>query len=60
MQEHSTISSNTNLALCGQGLLKLTGDGDSIKSQRLLLSEFYNITVSAYLLLQITEDLSCF
>lgn len=48
MQEHSVISSNTNLALYGQGLLKLTGDGDCIKSQRLLLSQFYNITVRVY------------
>lgn len=56
LREHSTISSNTNLALYGQGLLKLTGDGDSIKSQRLLLSEFYNITVGPGSLLQAPLD----
>lgn len=39
------ISSNSNLALYGQGLLKLTGQGDAIKGQRLSLSLFYNITV---------------
>lgn len=49
VQEHSVISSNTNLALYGQGLLKLTGDGDVIRSQRLLLSQFYNITVRTIL-----------
>lgn len=40
------ICSNANLGLYGQGLLKLTGPGDVIKSQRLSLSLFYNITVS--------------
>lgn len=44
-QENSVISSNTNLAVYGQGLLKLTGYGDAIKAQRLLLALFYNITV---------------
>ena len=44
-QEKSVISSNTNLAVYGQGLLKLTGHGDAIKAQRLLLALFYNITV---------------
>lgn len=44
-QENSVISSNTNLAVYGQGLLKLTGHGDAIKAQRLSLSLFYNITV---------------
>lgn len=39
------ICSNANLALYGQGLLKLTGEGDAIKGQRLSLSLFYNITV---------------
>lgn len=46
MQQNSVISSNANLGLYGQGLLKLTGDGDAIKGQRLSLSLFYNITVS--------------
>ncbi|KNA21809.1 hypothetical protein SOVF_039820 [Spinacia oleracea] len=56
LREHSVISSNTNLALYGQGLLKLTGDGDCIKSQRLLLSQFYNITLGRGSLLQAPLD----
>ncbi|KAK9716251.1 hypothetical protein RND81_06G221200 [Saponaria officinalis] len=56
LREHSIISSNTNLALFGQGLLKLTGNGDSIKSQRLLLSQFYNITLGPGSLLQAPLD----
>lgn len=49
LQQNSVISSNTNLGLYGQGLLQLTGDGDTIKGQRLSLSLFYNITVSNYI-----------
>ncbi|TMW90916.1 hypothetical protein EJD97_015047 [Solanum chilense] len=52
----SVISSNANLALYGQGLLKLTGDGDSIIGQRLSLSLFYNITVGPGSLLQAPLD----
>lgn len=48
-QQNSVISSNTNLALYGQGLLQLTGDGDAIKGERLSLSLFYNVTVRNYL-----------
>jgi hypothetical protein len=48
LQQRSVISSNTNLGLYGQGLLQLTGDGDAIKSQRLSLSLFYNVTVSNF------------
>uniref|UniRef100_A0A803L5S1 DUF8003 domain-containing protein n=1 Tax=Chenopodium quinoa TaxID=63459 RepID=A0A803L5S1_CHEQI len=56
LREHSVISSNTNLALFGQGLLKLTGHGDLIKSQRLFLSQFYNITLGRGSLLQAPLD----
>ncbi|XP_074269772.1 uncharacterized protein LOC141592825 [Silene latifolia] len=56
LREHSVISSNTNLGLYGQGLLKLSGNGDSIKSQRLLLSQFYNITLGPGSLLQAPLD----
>uniref|UniRef100_A0A803LU97 DUF8003 domain-containing protein n=1 Tax=Chenopodium quinoa TaxID=63459 RepID=A0A803LU97_CHEQI len=56
LREHSVISSNTNLALFGQGLLKLTGHGDLIKSQRLLLSQFYNITLGRGSLVQAPLD----
>lgn len=46
LQHYSVISSNANLGVYGQGLLKLSGHGDTIKGQRLSLSLFYNITVS--------------
>lgn len=49
LQQNSVISSNTNLGIYGQGLLRLTGQGDAIIGQRLSLSLFYNITVSASL-----------
>ncbi|XP_047174701.1 uncharacterized protein LOC124842286 isoform X2 [Vigna umbellata] len=49
LRQNSVISSNTNLALYGQGLLQLTGEGDAIKGERLSLSLFYNVTVSNYL-----------
>lgn len=44
-QGNSVVSSNSNLAVYGQGLLSLTGQGDVIKAQRLSLSLFYNVTV---------------
>ncbi|KAH6818003.1 MraZ [Perilla frutescens var. frutescens] len=56
LKDNSVISSNTNLALYGQGLLKLTGQGDAIKGQRLSLSLFYNITVGPGSLLQAPWD----
>lgn len=56
LTENSVISSNTNLAVYGQGLLKLTGHGDAIKAQRLSLSLFYNITVGPGSLLQAPLD----
>lgn len=46
LQAGSVLGSNANLGLYGQGLLKLTGHGDTIRGQRLSLSLFYNITVS--------------
>nr|GMD96105.1 Fiber protein [Ipomoea batatas] len=52
----SVISSNANLAVYGQGFLELTGNGDAIKSQRLSLSLFYNITVGPGSLLQAPLD----
>ncbi|KAG8374639.1 hypothetical protein BUALT_Bualt10G0016900 [Buddleja alternifolia] len=45
LKDNSVISSNANLALYGQGHLRLTGQGDAIKGQRLSLSLFYNITL---------------
>ncbi|KAI4315173.1 hypothetical protein L6164_028014 [Bauhinia variegata] len=56
LRQNSVISSNTNLGLYGQGLLKLTGHGDAIKAQRLSLSLFYNITVGPGSLLQAPLD----
>ncbi|KAK2999010.1 hypothetical protein RJ639_024507 [Escallonia herrerae] len=56
LRHNSVISSNTNLAAYGQGLLKLTGQGDAIKGQRLSLSLFYNITVGPGSLLQAPLD----
>ncbi|KAL1531208.1 hypothetical protein AAHA92_33913 [Salvia divinorum] len=56
LKDYSLICSNANLALYGQGLLKLTGVGDTIKGQRLSLSLFYNITVGPGSLLQAPLD----
>lgn len=56
LNHNSIIGSNTNLAVYGQGLLKLTGHGDAIKGQRLSLSLFYNITVGPGAILQAPLD----
>lgn len=47
IQESSTIHSNANLGVHGQGLLNLSGTGDCIEAQRLVLSLFYRVNVSA-------------
>lgn len=44
-QESSVIHSNANLGVHGQGLLNLSGPGDLIEAQRLILSLFYSINV---------------
>lgn len=49
-QESSVIHSNANLGVHGQGFLNLSGPGDIIESQRLILSLFFSINVSWYLL----------
>ncbi|GAB4837156.1 hypothetical protein Ancab_002067 [Ancistrocladus abbreviatus] len=41
----SSIHSNANLGVHGQGLLNLSGPGDMIEAQRLVLSLFYSIHV---------------
>lgn len=46
LQESSVIHSNANLGVHGQGLLNLSGPGDLIEAQRLVLSLFYSIHVS--------------
>ncbi|KAJ0970737.1 hypothetical protein J5N97_018696 [Dioscorea zingiberensis] len=52
LRQNSVIFSNADLGVSGQGLLRLTGDGDAIKAQRLFLSLFYNIEVGPGSLLQ--------
>lgn len=41
----STIRSNANLGVHGQGLLQLQGPGDSIMAQRLFVSLFFNVII---------------
>jgi len=45
-QQGSVIESSANLGIHGQGLLKLSGPGDSLRAQRLFLSLFYTVHVS--------------
>ncbi|WOL09055.1 hypothetical protein Cni_G17808 [Canna indica] len=45
LKESSVIHSNANLGVHGQGLLNLSGPGDVIEAQRLILSLFYSIHV---------------
>ncbi|KAJ3694104.1 hypothetical protein LUZ60_009584 [Juncus effusus] len=45
LKEGSVIHSNANLGVHGQGLLNLSGNGDMIEAQRLILSLFYSIQV---------------
>ncbi|KAK3009003.1 hypothetical protein RJ639_013595 [Escallonia herrerae] len=45
LKESSVIHSNANLGVRGQGLLNLSGPGNCIEAQRLVLSLFYSINV---------------
>ncbi|KAA3477507.1 1-aminocyclopropane-1-carboxylate deaminase [Gossypium australe] len=45
LKESSVVHSNANLGVRGQGLLNLSGPGDTIQAQRLVLSLFYSIHV---------------
>ncbi|MQM12790.1 hypothetical protein Taro_045709 [Colocasia esculenta] len=45
LKESSLIHSNANLGVHGQGRLNLSGSGDVIEAQRLILSLFYSIEV---------------
>ncbi|KAI0500676.1 hypothetical protein KFK09_018892 [Dendrobium nobile] len=56
LRQNSVISSNGDLGVYGQGLLKLSGSGDVIEAQRLFLSLFYNIEVGPGSLLQAPVD----
>ena len=44
-QESSVIHSNANLGVHGQGFLNLSGPGNLIQAQRLILSLFYSVKV---------------
>ena len=46
VQRGSTITSNSNLGIHGQGFFRLKGQGDMIIAQRLFVSLFYNVNVS--------------
>ena len=56
-QESSVIHSNANLGVHGQGFLNLTGPGNLIEAQHLILSLFYGINVS---LKFIVYNFACF
>lgn len=45
LRQSSIIHSNANLGVHGQGLLNLTGPGDCIEAQQLVLSLFYSINI---------------
>ncbi|KAG8491507.1 hypothetical protein CXB51_014870 [Gossypium anomalum] len=45
LRESSVIHSNANLGVHGQGFLNLSGPGDTIEAQRLILSLFFSIKV---------------
>ncbi|KAL8504009.1 hypothetical protein ACS0TY_022659 [Phlomoides rotata] len=45
LRESSLIHSNASLGVQGQGSLNLTGPGDAIEAQRLVLSLFYSINI---------------
>ncbi|KAK6912777.1 hypothetical protein RJ641_022378 [Dillenia turbinata] len=45
LKETSVIHSNANLGVHGQGSLNLSGPGDCIEAQRLVLSLFYSVYV---------------
>ncbi|KAI5062055.1 hypothetical protein GOP47_0022594 [Adiantum capillus-veneris] len=60
LQEGSTIGSNSNLGVHGQGFFHLKGQGDAIKAQRLFVSLFYNVNIGSKAVLQapLTEDIT--
>ncbi|EOY30581.1 Uncharacterized protein TCM_037740 isoform 2 [Theobroma cacao] len=47
LRESSVIQSNANLGVHGQGFLNLSGPGDMIEAQRLILSLFFSINVGS-------------
>ncbi|XP_057872729.1 uncharacterized protein LOC131078912 isoform X2 [Cryptomeria japonica] len=56
LREQSVITSNANLGVHGQGRLNLTGEGDTIRGQRLFLSLFYVIYVGVGSILKAPLD----
>ncbi|KAH7294748.1 hypothetical protein KP509_27G016400 [Ceratopteris richardii] len=58
LQDGSTISSNSNLGVHGQGFFQLKGQGDALKAQRLFVSLFYNVNIGPKAVLQapLTDD----
>ncbi|KAD0215463.1 hypothetical protein E3N88_44626 [Mikania micrantha] len=56
LRENSSINSNTDLAVYGQGLLRLSGYGDAIRAQRLSLSLFYNLIIGPGSMLEAPLD----
>ncbi|XP_012450452.1 uncharacterized protein LOC105773262 isoform X1 [Gossypium raimondii] len=52
LRESSVIHSNANLGVHGQGFLNLSGPGDTIEAQRLILSLFFSIKVGPGSILQ--------
>lgn len=52
-QGSSVIHSNANLGVHGQGFLNLSGPGNLIEAQRLILSLFYSVKVSLRFLMQL-------
>ena len=58
-QKFSIIHSNANLEVHGQGLLNLSGPGDRIEAQRLVLALFYSIHVSFCLCLYVLTKSWC-
>eukprot|EP00252_Welwitschia_mirabilis_P022571 TRINITY_DN6140_c0_g1_i3.p1 TRINITY_DN6140_c0_g1~~TRINITY_DN6140_c0_g1_i3.p1 ORF type:complete len:813 (-),score=122.56 TRINITY_DN6140_c0_g1_i3:40-2478(-) len=52
LKEGSSIISNSNLAVHGQGVLKLAGSGDNIKAERLFVSLFYDVFIGSGSILQ--------
>ncbi|KAF4398559.1 hypothetical protein G4B88_013648 [Cannabis sativa] len=47
LKESSRIRSNANLGVHGQGFLNLSGPGNLIEAQRLILSLFYSVNVDS-------------
>ncbi|KAG0606930.1 hypothetical protein M758_9G180200 [Ceratodon purpureus] len=56
LRQGSVIESSANLGMHGQGLLKLSGPGDSLRAQRLFVSLFYTVHVAEGAMMQAPLD----